>query len=146
MLEDGHLLVAKQRDPILLTEFGPRAPLAGRSASEPPTGDRTQLVALRSWRLREEDEEVESANDLALDGEGRLHAISSRSRCIYELRPSSDDDELRAGPRWRLPAEIEPDKNRRAEGLAFDQQDRPVIAIDSKEKDENAFLLGRLPR
>jgi uncharacterized protein YjiK len=135
VLDDGHLLAAKQRNPILLIEFGPR------DAATP------QMVPLRSWRLREEDEkDVESVNDLALDGEGRLHAISSRTRCVYELRPRADDDELRIGRRWRLPEEIESGKDRRAEGLAFDGQDRPVVAIDSRQPGENAFILGRLPR
>ncbi len=147
ILDDGHLLVAKQRDPILLIEFGPHPLVAGRSASVLSRGDRTELVPLRSWRLREEDEEeVESVNDLAVDGEGRLHAVSSRSRCIYELRPGSDGDEIRVAQRWHLPDEIEPGKERRAEGLAFDGRDRPVVAIDSKQPDENTFLLGRLPR
>ena len=135
LLDDGHLLVAKQRDPILLIEFGPHEP-AGR-----------RLVPLRSWRLREDDEEeVESVNDLALDGEGRLHAVSSRSRCIYELQLGSDEDKVRIAQRWRLPEEIEPGKERRAEGLAFDGRDRPVVAIDSRQPDENTFLLERLSR
>jgi uncharacterized protein YjiK len=135
LLDDGHLMVAKQRDPILLIEFGPHDP-GGR-----------RLVPLRSWRLRDEDEEeVESVNDLALDGEGRLHAVSSRSRCIFELQLGSGEDKVRIERRWRLPEEIEPGKDRRAEGLAFDGRDRPVVAIDSRQPDENAFLLERLPR
>jgi uncharacterized protein YjiK len=139
LLDDGHLLVAKQRDPILLIEFGPDDPVA--------RDERTKLVPLRSWRLRDDDEEeVESVNDLALDGEGRLHAVSSRSRCIYELRLGSDEDKVRIAQRWHLPDEIEPGKERRAEGLAFDGRDRPVVAIDSRQPDENTFLLERLPR
>ena len=135
LLDDGHLLVAKQRDPILLIEFGPDDPVGRR------------LVPLRSWRLREDDEEeVESVNDLALDGEGRLHAVSSRSRCIYELQLGTDEDKVRIAQRWHLPAEIEPGKERRAEGLAFDGRGRPVVAIDSRQPDENTFLLERLPR
>ena len=47
---------------------------------------------------------------------------------------------------WHLPDEIEPGKERRAEGLAFDALDRPVVAIDSRQPDENTFLLERLPR
>lgn len=139
LLADGHLLVAKQRDPILLIEFGPDDPVA--------RDERTKLVPLRSWRLREDDEEeVESVNDLALDGQGRLHAVSSRSRCIYELRLDTDEDKVRIAQRWHLPDEIEPGRKRRAEGLAFDGQDRPVVAIDSRQLDENTFLLERLPR
>jgi uncharacterized protein YjiK len=135
LLDDGHLLVAKQRDPVLLIEFGPHDPVGRR------------MLPLRSWRLRDEDEEeVESVNDLAFDGQGRLHAVSSRSRCIYELRLGSDEDKVRIAHRWQLPDEIEPGKERRAEGLAFDAQDRPVVAIDSRKPGENAFLLERLPR
>lgn len=156
LLTEGHLLVVKQRKPVLLIEFGPRrddplgwgkqAHLRREDAFELSDGGRTKLFPLRSWKLhRDHEEVVESANDLALDDEGRLHAISSRSRCVYDLVPGSDDDEVEAPNRWRLPDDIEASGVRKAEGLAFEPTGRPLVALDSR-KGDNTFRLERLPR
>ena len=148
LLAEGHLLVVKQRKPVLLVEFGPRDDDAhgfGPGAQLAP-GDAfalsgTRLFPLRSWELRDEDT-VKSANDLAVDGAGRLHAISSKTRCIYELRP--DCDEVAA--RWGLDDDVGASKERNAEGLAFDAHDRPIVALDVKDSDDNLFVLEPLPR
>jgi hypothetical protein len=157
LLKLGHLLVVKQREPILLIEFGPAAPALGlgtaahlgdEEAFELPADERSTLVALRSWSLRPEDElDVESANDLALDRGGRLHAISSKSRRIYELRADdANGRRVSIGDRWKLPDELEASKKRKAEGLAFDDDDRVLVAIDAKDKKGNVFLLEPLER
>jgi hypothetical protein len=156
LLADGHLLVVKQRKPVLLVEFGPRrdAPLGlGNQAHlrrgeefELSGGGHTKLYALRSWQLhRDHEEVVESANDLALDEERTLYAVSSRSRCIYDLVEGADEDEVEAPNHWELPDDIEASNERRAEGLAFDASGRPVVSLDSQGGD-NAFLLERLSR
>ncbi len=158
LLRNGHLLVAKQRDPVLLIEFGPErhdaalgfgagAQLAVEEEFELSGGARSRLFPLRSWQLREEDEEeVESLNDLAVDDEGRVLAISSLSRCLYELRSGVSKDEFEATPRWRLPKSIEPGDDRKPEGLTFDREGRPLVAIDTEADDQNVFLLERLER
>jgi hypothetical protein len=156
LLAGGHVLVVKQRKPVMLVEFGrrrddaargfsPAAQLAAGAAFELSGGSRTKLFPLRSWKLRDEDEDdVESANDLAVDDEGRLHAISSRTYCIYELRP--EGDEVAVARRWELPAGVGADEDRNAEGLAFDARGRPVVALDVKDSGDNVFVLDRLQR
>jgi hypothetical protein len=155
LLAGGHVLVVKQRDPVLLIEFGPRdeRPLGfgpgvqidADVAFRLPAGRKTDLFPLRSWKLLDE-ETVESANDLAVDHERRLHAISSRSHCIYELEPGPDDGEMVTGERWRLPAAVGADKKHNAEGLAFDRRGNPIVALDVKDTHDNVFVLERLPR
>ena len=157
LLTGGHLLVCKQRKPVLLVEFGPRdddprgfAPDAAPGRDEAfalSRGDETDLFPLRSWRLVDEDD-LKSANDLAFDDEGRLHAISSRSCCIYEITPDAGGDEIQAGARWPLPAGVgaDPDEDRNAEGLAFDRFGRPIVALDVKDTHDNLVLLEALPR
>jgi hypothetical protein len=154
LLAGGHLLVVKQREPVLLIEFGPcdddplgfgpDAQLKRRHEFELPRGRETDLFPLRSWELLDE-EAVGSANDLAIDDEGRLHAISSRSRCIFELEPLGDR-EMVAGARWALPARVGADDERHAEGLAFDREGRPIVALDLQDSDDNVFVLERLAR
>jgi hypothetical protein len=154
LLAGGHLLVVKQRKPVLLIEFGPRddhplgfgpgAQLGRDDAFTLSRGDETDLFPLRSWQLLDE-ETVGSANDLAVDREGRLHAVSSRTFCIYELRPGGAG-EIVTGERWLLPAAVGADKKRNAEGLAFDRHDRPIVALDVKDTDDNVFVLEPLPR
>lgn len=150
LLARGHLLAVKQRKPVLLVEFGPRHDVAhgfGSDAQLAPGAAfalaGTELFPLRSWKLRDEDE-VKSANDLAVDGAGRLHAISSKTRCIYELQP--DGDEIVPAARWDLADDVGASKDRNAEGLAFDAHDHPIVALDVKDTDANVFVLDQLPR
>jgi hypothetical protein len=150
----GHLLVVKQRKPILLIEFGPRqdrvrglgaaARLEPDSDFELSPGDETELFPLHSWELSNE-EAVGSANDLAIDTRGRLYAISSRTYCIYEIAPETDDT-IAAAPTWSLPADVRAGEDRNAEGLAFDGRDRPIVALDVKDTGDNAFVLEHLPQ
>lgn len=155
LLEGGRLLVVKQKAPVLLIEFGPREDDSGNTfeprrhlaASDQfklSNGRDTTLVPLHSWRLLDDKNELESANDLAVNDDS-LHAVSSHSQSIYELPPrSKGQHELVARRRWRLPDEMELCRHRKAEGLAFDRQGHPIVALDSKDKDENVFVLKRL--
>ena len=150
----GHVLAVKQRKPILLVEFGPRedrarglgaaARLGPESEFELSSGDETELFPLHSWELTDA-EAVGSANDLAIDAQGRLYAISSRTHCIYAIEPAGDDT-IVAAPTWSLPADVRAGEDRNAEGLAFDARDRPIVALDVKDTDDNAFVLERLAR
>lgn len=158
LLKDGHLLVVKQRDPVAVIEFGlpsgyskelgSNSYLSRGKAFKHSKGRHTKLVPLRSWTLSAIDEaRVQSANDLAVDRERRLHVISSRSRCIFELAKHTEEDgALAVVNSWMLPKELKPDKHRKAEGLAFDKDNRPLVAIDAHDRDENVFLLRVLER
>ena len=126
--------MVKQRDPIVVIEFGPRdAQQKGLSGDaylpvdrsfRLSDGPRTTLHALASWELDAGAEAtVESANDLALDDRARLHAVSSKSRCIYELDPAdAGTRRLSIAHLWHLPGELQAGRDRRAEGLTFDDQ------------------------
>jgi SdiA-regulated len=158
LLKGGHLLVLKQRDPIVVIEFGPRdhpqkglsgdAYLALDRSFELSDGSRTTLHALASWELDPRAEAtVESANDLALDDRARLHAVSSKSRCIYELDPAdARNGRLSIAHLWKLPGGLQAGNDRRAEGLTFDDRGRPLVALDVKDRTENTFLLESLER
>ena len=157
LLEDGHLLVVKQRAPVRFIEFGPSAEekprgllpdsyLADRRPFSVSAGDRTALRPVRSWTLPEKDEHIaKSVNDVAVDDRGELHIISSESSCIYRLeKVRPDEDRVRVTDRWLLPDELKLSDERKAEGLAFDRLGSPVVAVDAKDDEDNLFVLKKL--
>jgi uncharacterized protein YjiK len=157
LMTRGHVLVAKQKEPIILVEFGPKgdrpnglwpdpSPPPGRALELLSGGERSTLVALAAWQLAHADEGVvQSANDLAVDRRGRLHAVSSKSRCIYRFATErASDSRITIDRSWALPEEIGAGGKRKAEGLTFDDQGRPLVALDAKDSDANTFVLESL--
>ena len=82
LMQRGHLLVAKQKEPVCLIEFGPPGDAPSASRPGPCSGRGTKLALARRredpvryevlawWRLsRPSAKRIESANDLALDEE-----------------------------------------------------------------------------
>jgi len=152
LLPPSDLLVAKQRDPIMFVQFGPpdtrvsaggRMSLAQDIAFQLSENAHAKLTALRHWTMRaDEESEMKSVNDMAIDASGRLHVISSKSRRIYRL--DIGDHEVRIDDDWDLADAIEMSKDRKPEGLAFDPDGRFVVAVDTKDERDNVFLLAKL--
>ena len=155
LLRDGHLLVAKQKDPVRFIEFGPRgATAAGLDPSrllgddesfEYPSDPHVEYEPLASWGVAREDrDELTTVNDLAVF-EGRLYAISRESHLIAQLetRASPDEDSLDVERRWSVPADV-----KHPEGIAIGLGGVPIVADDlSAEEDvggPNIFVLGQL--
>ena len=152
----GHLLVAKQKEPMCLVEFGPPGDAAlgvGPGTLLAP-GDRLALPGRRGgtirygvlgwWTLSDRDaDRVESANDLALDGEGRLLLISSHSRRIARLAtpldPASHDAGVDDG--WKLPDL--PGRKPRPEALCV-EHDAVLAGLDSRDPGDNLVALEPL--
>ena len=158
LLRDGHLLIAKQRKPIRLIEFGP--PGADPLGVSPDTllpadasydvasrdGD-VELAVLASWRLADgEDEDAfESINDLACDADGRLFLLSSRARriaCIGEAL-QADESHARFAEVWDLPDGTPGGDDDRPEALALPFEGAALVGIDTKKPGDNvAFIRG----
>jgi hypothetical protein len=140
LLRGGHMLIAKQRNPVRLIEFGPAgdAPLGfavggALAAAEPftlPDGDASTVDVLATWSL-DPAAAIASINDLAVDAEGRLHFVSSRSRCLgrldADLKPGEDDV---ATTVLALPPEL---SKHRTEGLVFTDGLGWLVALDRQE-------------
>lgn len=155
LLRNGHLLVAKQRVPWLI-EFGPvgaraegyRTGLAvGPDDTFPlPDEERATFDVLADWQVPA-GAGLGSLNDLAVDGSGRLWAVSSDSARLARL--SGALDPAGASPTfdtWRLPADVVPDKPRRkAEGLVLWPGRGWLVALDldgrGTDGQSNVFLL-----
>jgi hypothetical protein len=147
LLREGHVLVAKEKDPAGLVELGPRGdqPL-GVSAStllgpgEPFALLAEELDALAWWpldgRVRRR---LHDLSDLALDDDGRVWLLSDQStrlaRLVLPLEPGADveiDEEL------DLPGAVE-----KPEGLCFLPGGVVAVAEDRHEDADNLWLLAR---
>jgi hypothetical protein len=146
LLRGGHLLVAKEKDPLALIEFGPpgAAPmglsrggalLAGEAWSVAP-GDH-RYVPLAVWQP---DEALEKAcadfSDLEVGPDGHLYLLSDRSGAIARLGdlPASGGT-VSALATWRL-GELDG----KPEGLAFTPNGRAIVGLDTRRARHNLVL------
>jgi hypothetical protein len=146
LLRDGHVLSAKQRDPLRLLEFGPSGddplgltPAAFLAAGEParlsPVGE---LRCLTSWKF---DDPLRSVNDMAVHAD-RLHLISSAARRIARVRlPAAGP--VRVESWWPLPDTVAGSRGARAEGLVVDAAVGVLVGVDSHGGGNNLHRLGR---
>ena len=155
LLRGGHILVAKQKDPVRFIEFGPRGGRASglgpsrfldtHESFERSADPEVEYEPLASWGLASEDrDDLRGVNDLAVF-EGRLFAISRKSHVIVQLegQATPDEDSLGVERRWVVSADV---KN--PEGLAIGDGGVPIVADDlSAEEDTggpNVHVLSRL--
>jgi hypothetical protein len=145
-LPDAHLLVAKEKDPLALIEFGPsRAAALGLSrggALSPgeawpiAPGDH-RYVPLAVWRP---DEALQQAcadfSDLEVGPDGHLYLLSDRSDSIARLSdlPASGGT-VTALATWRLG-----DMDGKPEGLAFTPNGRAIVGLDTRKARHNLVL------
>jgi hypothetical protein len=147
LLAGGHLLIAKEKKPSALIEFGPRgvrprglargAALAP-GARWPIDSGSHEFVALATWLP---DETLAKAcddfSDLEIGPDGRLYLLSDKSATIArldDLRPDTGAAACTAA--WRLE-----DLDGKPEGLAFDAEGRAVVALDKRKSRNNLVLL-----
>jgi hypothetical protein len=145
-LPGGHLLVAKEKDPSALIEFGPAGAKPGglaRGGALPP-GDRWRIgpgdhryVALATWRP---DNALRKAcadfSDLEVGPDGHLYLLSDKSGSIARL------SDLRApgGEATALATWLLGDLAGKPEGLAFTPNGRALVALDTRRARHNLML------
>jgi hypothetical protein len=147
LLPGGHLLVAKEKQPTALIEFGPPGSrptglLAGgqlKGDARWPIGEgRHVFVALTVWFPDEKLAKIcADFSDLEIGPDGRLYLLSDKSATIAQL------DDLPPGggtatctAAWQLD-ELEG----KPEGLAFTAEGRAVVALDTRKARHNLVLL-----
>jgi hypothetical protein len=151
LLDGGHLLVVKEKDPPALLEFGPAGAtpggfgpdrILGPGASwQVPSGEAVRYEALATWLLDDDlADDVGDVSDLAVDASGHLHLLSDQRARLVRLAPELRDGKLVAD----VVATIEgkPDK---AEGLVMLPDGRALVALDTKRPRENLLLVEPLP-
>ena len=148
LLAGGHLLVAKEKDPAVLIEFGPagsrsrgfstRSALAEGAAWSLKPG-RHRFVALAVWqpdtRLRQGCDDF---SDLEIGPDGRLYLLSDKSAAIARLGPLAPGGGTAAmSGGWRLD-DLGGDK---PEGLSFAPDGCAIVALDKRKRRNNLVLL-----
>jgi hypothetical protein len=148
LLRDGHLLVAKEKDPSAIVEFGPAGAeaigvspatvLPPGQAWEVSTGDLT-YVALATWLP---DGALAKAcgdlSDLQVGPDGHLYVLSDQSASIARLETLPPDGGVaRASAEWTLD-----DVDGKPEGLAFLPSGFSVVALDTRKAKHNLLLMG----
>jgi hypothetical protein len=147
LLPGGHLLIAKEKDPTALVEFGPRGArsrglargggLAG-GARWPIAPGRHRYVALATWWP---DKALTKAcrdfSDLEIGPDGRLYLLSDKSNSIARLEnlPSGGGTAV-LDRSWRIKG-----LDGKPEGLAFTAQGNAIVALDTRKARHNLVVL-----
>jgi hypothetical protein len=147
LLPGGHLLVAKEKKPAALIEFGPphsrsQGLVRGGALADgkrwPIRKGRHQFVALAIW-LPDKilAKTCADFSDLEIGPDGCLYLLSDKSSTIARL------DDLPAGGgtavlvnAWRLG-----DLDGKPEGLAFTAEGRAIVGLDTRKARRNLVLL-----
>jgi hypothetical protein len=147
LLPGGHLLVAKEKKPAALIEFGPphsrsrglaRGGALANGARWPIKRGRHRFVALAIWLPDKKlAKTCADFSDLEIGPDGCLYLLSDKSFTIARL------DDLPAGggtaallDAWRLG-----DLDGKPEGLAFTAQGRAIVGLDTRKARRNLVLL-----
>lgn len=152
LLANGHVVVAKEKEPPLLMEFGPEGDEASGLVSEllllerrrfpEPAETASTHVVLTDWDLDgEADARIDDISDVAVGPDERLYLLSDESRCIarVEHQLPAAQRKLSITAVWKLPEEIV-----QPEGLVLMDDMTPLVAIDRQEPNQNLFLLDPL--
>jgi hypothetical protein len=149
LMRGWRVLVFKQKDPVMLIEFGPKHNASIDLRGDPVLpADETFAVSdqplhpLRSWEL---DAPLESISDASRVG-GQLFVLSAKSRCIAALGPlgKGGNPVGLVGEPWAVPDDIA-----QPEGLVvLDENSTPMVAADLPAGDasDNLFRLTELAR
>jgi uncharacterized protein YjiK len=138
VLSNSHILVALEKSPSALVEFGPKGDAAigfPGSTSTAAFAPGKTLVALTAWKV--EDKDAADLSEISVGPDGALWALSQQSEKIVRfertLRPSEERASVKAS--YSLPSSIVG-----AEGLVFDGN-KPMVARDRSAKSKNLFVL-----
>ena len=147
LLANGHLLVAKEKDPPAFMEFGPaRGVSSGCSPSTvlsdgapwPVKPGEHTYVPLATWMPSKELlAACEDFSDLEGGPDHRLYMLSDKSASIARLPDLPAGGGLATADRtWRIM-----DADGKPEGLAFTRHGRAIVTLDTRQMMHNLVVL-----
>jgi len=146
LLPGGHLLVAKEKDPAALIEFGPPGEAAlglSRGGALGPgagwqvgPGDHRYVALATWWPDRTLSTACADFSDLEIGPDGHLYVLSDKSGSIARLTdlPASGGT-VAASATWRLD-----DLDGKPEGLAFTPNGRALVGLDTRKARHNLLV------
>jgi hypothetical protein len=147
LLPAGHLLIAKEKKPAALIEFGPpKSRSQGlRRGGALADGERWPIkmghhrfVALAIWYPDEKlTKSCADFSDLQIGPDRRLYLLSDKSRTIARL----NDLPAGGGAATLLNAWQFGDVDGKPEGLAFTAEGRAIVGLDTRKPRRNLVLL-----
>lgn len=146
-MQNGHLLIAKEKDPAAFIEFGPKGDKPGgfgpdsalvEGAGWPVKGGDHVFVPLAVWMPSVKlQANCEDFSDLEVGPDRRLYLLSDKSQAIARVGELVvGDDVARADEVWKLPL-----LDGKPEGLALTRNGRAIVALDTKVARDNLVLL-----
>lgn len=152
LLQNGHLLILKEKNPAMLIEFGPDGDepygvspetlIAKREAFKLSAGEKIKYKPLKWWRFTDKSRSfMQDLSELAVGPDGVLYALSDESNRLARLesRLRVKEDKVNIKEYWDLPKSME-----HPEALTF-VGNAPVVGVDTKNGRENLFIFGPLP-
>ena len=146
-LRGGHLLVAKEKRPSVLIEFGPtgarsrgfvRGAALDKGARWPVApGDHRYVALAVWWPDKGLSRSCRDFSDLEVGPDGRLYLLSDKSESIArldDLPPGGGTASQTAA--WRIR-----DLDGKPEGLAFTATGRAIVALDTRKARHNLTVL-----
>jgi hypothetical protein len=136
LLKNGHILLAKERFPPVLIEYGPEgsraegfsaAQVLGRKEAFALPGGHNTYVPLHHWYLAPQHRHCD-LSELTVSAEGELHGISQQCRWIATFSPLSlSSDSATLAGIWHLPSRLTS-----VESLVVLDKRRFLVAEDRK--------------
>jgi hypothetical protein len=147
LLANGHVLIAKEKDPPAFIEFGPAGAAPSGCGPDSVLADgkpwpvkpgKNSYVALATWMPSADLlEDCEDFSDLEIGPDHRLYLLSDKSATICRLQElSPDSSTANVDAVWRLD-----DIVGKPEGLAFTRHGRAIVALDTRKARENLLIL-----
>jgi hypothetical protein len=152
LLQDGHVLVAKEKNPAAIIEFAP-------SSNARPNADRNRwLQPEAAWQLPQADQMVAIAtwfldttpsstlldiSDAAIGPHQELYLLSDRSATIAQVRLEQVDSKTHVGNASTIRSWGLADRNN-PEGLAFLPDGTALVAYDRQHPRDNLVVLDQL--
>jgi len=150
-LRGGRLLVAQEKRPRALIEFGPVGTkprgvsaddILGPGESWDAPRGQVEFVPLSVWKLKSAAKKaLRDISSIGTDSDGNLWLLSDKSRRVgrisLEVPLDPDDDEVRdLDELWKLPKGAE-----KPEGIASLGDGRVLVALDTRSTSGNGMIV-----
>lgn len=146
LIDRGHLLVVKEKDPPAIIEFGPPGaqPVGwrrGGAGAGPAPADATLTALATWWPAGELRKRLPDISDATVGPDGCLYVLSDQGSAIARLPDHLDaaGGEVDAEAVWRIAGRPE-----NAEGLVILADGTPIVGIDTSSPRRNVLRLEPL--